>query len=53
MSEQEKKMAEVIRDGFPKLTEFDKGYFLAKIEEAAERANQKKEKKDEELEAGN
>lgn len=43
MSEQEKKMAEVIREGFPKLTEFDKGYFFAKIEEAAERANQKKE----------
>lgn len=43
MSEQEQKMAEVIRDGFPKLTEFDKGYFFAKIEEAAERANQKKE----------
>lgn len=45
MSEQEKKMAEVIRDGFPKLTEFDKGYFFAKIEEAAERT-QKKEAED-------
>lgn len=43
MSEQEKKMAEVIREGFPKLSEFNKGYFFAKIEEAAERANQKKE----------
>ena len=43
MSEQEKKMAEVIREGFPQLSEFDKGYFLAKIEEAAERTNQKKE----------
>lgn len=52
MSEQEKKMAEVIREGFPKLTEFDKGYFLAKIEEAAEKA-QKKEDKDEELEERN
>lgn len=51
MSEQEKKMAEVIREGFPKLSEFEKGYFFAKIEEAAERANQKKEAdKDEELE---
>lgn len=45
MSEQEKKMAEVIREGFPQLSEFDKGYFLAKIEEAAEKA-QKKEAED-------
>lgn len=52
MSEQEKKMAEVIREGFQQLSEFDKGYFLAKIEEAAERA-QKKEDKDEELEERN
>lgn len=52
MSEQEKKMAEVIREGFPQLSEFDKGYFLAKIEEAAERV-QKKEDKDKELEERN
>jgi hypothetical protein len=52
MSEQEKKMAEVIREGFPQLSEFDKGYFLAKIEEAAERV-QKKEDKNEELEERN
>lgn len=52
MSEQEKKMAEVIREGFPQLSEFDKGYFLAKIEEAAERT-QKKEDKNEELEERN
>lgn len=52
MSEQEKKMAEVIREGFPQLSEFDKGYFLAKIEEAAERVH-KKEDKDEELEERN
>jgi hypothetical protein len=52
MSEQEKKMAEVIREGFPQLSEFDKGYFLAKIEEAAEKA-QKKEDKNEELEERN
>jgi hypothetical protein len=52
MSEQEKKMAEVIREGFPQLSEFDKGYFLAKIEEAAERV-QKKENKNEELEERN
>lgn len=48
MSEQEKKMAEVIREGFPQLSEFDKGYFLAKIEEAAERTNQKKEEQEHE-----
>lgn len=48
MSEQEKKMAEVIREGFPQLSEFDKGYFLAKIEEAAERANQKNEEQEHE-----
>lgn len=54
MSEQEKKMAEVIREGFPQLSEFDKGYFLAKIEEAAERTNHKKEEdKGEELEERN
>ena len=53
MSEQEKKMAEVIRDGFTRLSEFDKGYFLAKIEEAAERVQKKEENKDEELEERN
>ena len=41
MSEQEKKMAEVIREGFQQLSEFDKGYFLAKIEEAAEKTQRK------------
>lgn len=43
MSEQERKMAEVIREGFPQLSEFDKGYFLAKIEEAAEKAQRKEQ----------
>ena len=43
MSEQEKKMADVIREGFPQLSEFDKGYFLAKIEEAAEKTQRKEQ----------
>ena len=40
MSEQEKKMAEIIKEGLPKLSEFDKGYFLAKAESAMERAEE-------------
>lgn len=45
MSEQEKKMAEIIKEGLPKLSEFDKGYFLRALEEAAER-DEKKEKEE-------
>ena len=45
MSEQEKKMAEIVKEGFPKLSEFDKGYFYRALEEAAER-DEKKEKEE-------
>lgn len=43
MSEIEKKMAETIKEGLPKLSEFDKGYFYRALEEAANR-DEKKEK---------
>lgn len=38
MSEQERMMAAAVKLALPKMTDFDKGYLLAKIEEAADRA---------------
>lgn len=40
MSEKEKSLAEVIKEAIPKMTDFDKGYFLAKAESAMERAEE-------------
>lgn len=40
MSEKEKKVVEKLRDAIPKLSDFDKGYILGKVEGMAE---QKKE----------
>lgn len=41
MSEKEKKMADTIKKALPKMTDFDKGYFLAKAESAMEEAMKK------------
>lgn len=43
MSEKEKKMADIIKKALPKMTDFDRGYFLGKAEAAVERAESQKE----------
>ncbi len=46
MSEKEKALADTIKEALPKMTDFDKGYFLAKAESAMEAA-EKEEKRHE------
>ncbi len=41
MSEKEKALADTIKKALPKMSEFDKGYFLAKAESAMEEAMKK------------
>lgn len=41
MSEKEKQVVEKLKDAIPKMSEFDKGYILGKVENMAE---QKKDK---------
>lgn len=50
MSEKEKQVVEKLRDAIPKMSDFDKGYILGKVESMAE-CSQKNEK-DEEAEKG-
>lgn len=44
MSEKEKQIVEKLRDAIPKMSDFDKGYILGKVENMAER-NDKEQKK--------
>lgn len=46
MSEKEKSLAEVIKEAILKMTEFDKGYFLAKAESAMEKAVKENDDRD-------
>lgn len=46
MSEKEKALAEVIKEAIPKMTDFDKGYFLAKAESAMEKAVEENDDRD-------
>lgn len=41
MSEKEKKIVEKIKKAMPNLSEFDKGYFLGKVESLADEAEKK------------
>lgn len=43
MSEKEKKIVEKIKKAMPNLSEFDKGYFLGKVESLADEAEKKPE----------
>lgn len=43
MSEKEKQVVEKLRDAIPKMSDFDKGYILGKVESMAE-CSQKNEK---------
>lgn len=47
MSEKEKKIVEKIKKAMPNLSEFDKGYFLGKVESLADEADRKAEDKTE------
>ena len=44
MSEKEKKVVEKLKEAIPKMSDFDKGYILGKVENMAEREKKKKEK---------
>lgn len=45
MSEKEKQIVEKLKDAIPKMSDFDKGYILGKVENMAE-ASSKKEVSD-------
>lgn len=47
MSEKEQTLADTIKKALPKMSEFDKGYFLAKAESAMEMAEKKEEERHE------
>lgn len=44
MSEKEKEVVKKLKEAIPKMSDFDKGYILGKVENMAEAENQKKEK---------
>lgn len=45
MSEKEKRIVEKLKDAIPKMSDFDKGYILGKVENMAEKKDSDKEKK--------
>lgn len=45
MSEKEKKIVEKLKEAIPKMSEFDKGYILGKVESFSEKENEESEKK--------
>lgn len=45
MSEREKQVVEKLKDAIPKMSDFDKGYILGKVESMVEK-KEKQEKKD-------
>ena len=45
MSEKEKAIVEKIKKAIPKMSEFDKGYFLGKVENLADEGKSKEEDK--------
>lgn len=47
MSEKEKQIVEKLRDAIPKMSDFDKGYILGKVENMAEKKENKKGRKNE------
>ena len=44
MSEKEKKVVEKLKEAIPKMSDFDKGYILGKVENMADTEKKKKEK---------
>lgn len=43
MSEKEEQIVEKLRDAIPNMSDFDKGYFLGKVESLADASDQKQE----------
>lgn len=46
MSEKERQVVEKLRDAIPKMSDFDKGYILGKVESMAERKKEDAEEKE-------
>ena len=46
MSEKEKQVVEKLRDAIPKMSDFDKGYILGKVESMADRKQEDAEEKE-------
>lgn len=46
MSEKEKQVIEKLRDAIPKMSDFDKGYILGKVESMAEQKKEETEEKE-------
>lgn len=46
MSEKEKQIVEKLKEAIPKMSEFDKGYILGKVESMANEAEKEKEEKE-------
>jgi hypothetical protein len=46
MSEKEKQVVEKLRDAIPKMSDFDKGYILGKVESMAEQKKEDAEEKE-------
>nr|DAK73043.1 MAG TPA: hypothetical protein [Caudoviricetes sp.] len=46
MSEKEKQVVEKLRDAIPKMSDFDKGYILGKVESMAEQKKEETEEKE-------
>lgn len=44
MSEKEKQIVEKLKEAIPKMSDFDKGYILGKVESMANEAEKKEEK---------
>lgn len=47
MSEKEKQIVEKLKDAIPKMSDFDKGYILGKVENMAEKKENEKGSKNE------
>lgn len=45
MSEKEKQVVEKLKEAIPKMTDFDKGYILGKVEGMAEKKKEEKTEK--------
>lgn len=46
MSEKEKQVVEKLKNAIPKMSDFDKGYILGKVESMAEQKKEDKEEKE-------
>lgn len=46
MSEKEKRIVEKLKEAIPKMSEFDKGYILGKVESFSEKEDEEAEKKE-------